>query len=125
MYARLAIASDAFDLRDLPMAVANSVHRALSEAVYVHGRLVFGSDSNVHSLVRAIMTGPGVPPDARIRWRETLLFLRERGRITVLNDPTFTPLEQVETLNDLRQCWSDSADVAVVGSTACEIFGIP
>src|SRR3954471_20295104 len=104
MYARLAIASDALDT-GLPLAVANVLHRAFVEEVQAHGRLVFGGDPEVSALLRAITSGPGLPPNARAQWRETLLLLRQNKRITVLNHPEAIPLAEITNLADLRKQW--------------------
>jgi hypothetical protein len=125
MYARVAIASDALDINELPLPAANALHRALTREMRAHGRLIFGNDLEVQSLLNAITSGPGLTPDARAEWRETLLLLRRTKRITVLHETNATPLADVTTLSDLRKRWGPSTDLAVVGQGSCAPLGVP
>ena len=125
MFARVAIASNALDTNDLPLPVANVLHRALIHEMRAHGRLVFGSDPEVQSLLKAIATGPGLTPDARTEWRETLLLLLKAKRITVLHEADRAALADVTTLIDLRKWWGPSTDLAVVGHASCAPLGVP
>ena len=123
MYARLAVASNAVQTDGLPVAAANLVHASLLEQVNAHGRLIFADDPEIHALLRAIKSDEGIPPDARKRWIETLVRMRQLGRIQILHRSG--ALADVRDLVQLRADWGLCADVAVVASEACAALGVP
>ncbi|MEU4421496.1 hypothetical protein AB0F81_12785 [Actinoplanes sp. NPDC024001] len=124
MYARVAIASNALPTPGLPAAVANALHQAAVEGLHAHGRLVFGSNGDAVELIKAVQSGPGLPPDARRRWSEMLIHLAKIKRITI-SRPDTVPVASINALADLRQHWGGHADVAVVAAEACEPLGVP
>ncbi len=124
MYARVAVASDALDTGSLPLPVANAIHVSFMQDLQAHGRLIFSEDSEVAALLDAIRSGPGLPPDARSRWRETLACLAKNKRIRVLHQAGATPLASVRTLEELRRQWATDADIAVIAVENCSPLGV-
>ncbi|WP_406071151.1 hypothetical protein [Micromonospora sp. NBC_01638] len=124
MHAQVAIASNALDTSSLPLDAALTIHRFFMDRLQAHGRLVFADESDTHDLLRAVTSGPGLPPQARILWREVLATFVKSRRVSV-REPNTKPLAQVADLIELRRNWSGSIDVAVVNTAACPVLGIP
>jgi hypothetical protein len=125
MHARVAVASTALDSGNLPVPVANAIHRGLMEEISAHGRLIFSDDPEVSDLIRAIKKGPGLPPDARKMWIETIIHIKNHDRISVRKPPGIARLAAVRALDDLCQEWGPTTDVAVIASEACSRLGVP
>ncbi|MEU1398391.1 hypothetical protein ABZ403_20335 [Micromonospora zamorensis] len=124
MHAHVAIASDALDTSSLPPDAALTIHRVFMDRLQAHGRLVFADESDTRDLLRAVTEGPGLPPQARVWWREVLATFAKNNRVSV-RQPNTTPLAQIANLVELRRNWNGSVDVAVVATTACAVLGVP
>lgn len=123
MHANVTIATDAFHLPGTPDPAALTLHRALVRRLRAHGRMVFASDADQAEVLRAIRSGPGVPPQARVWWTELLVTFAKEHRSSVRR-PSGIPLQRAGSLDELRASWQDSADVAVVSAAACPALGI-
>lgn len=125
MRARLTIAPQALGFGPLPLPAANLVHRTLLENIWIHARLVFSGDDHVKELIQTVKSDPTLPPDARKLWIETLIDLRQQGRITVRPADDATPLADVRTLEELRSAWGPYVDIAVIPDSSCAALGVP
>ncbi|KAB1925786.1 hypothetical protein F8280_10935 [Micromonospora noduli] len=124
MHAQVAIASNALDTASLPPDAALTIHRVFMDRLQAHGRLVFADDMDARNLLRAVTSGPGLPPQARVWWGEVLATFAKNNRVSV-RQPSTTPLVQVATLAELYRHWNDSVDVAVIATAASAALGVP
>lgn len=124
MRARVAVASDALNTGHLALPTANLIHGTLLDLIDAHARLVFGGEGDIGDFLRALRTEGALPQDARTRWLNTLVRLRQQGRVSVLPE-TATPLASVAGLGELRQGWAEHADLAVISDAARAALGLP
>ena len=125
MLVRVSVASDSLSADNLPLPVANSLHRALLDDLHTHGRLVFAEDAEVMALIKAIRSGPGLPPDVRKGWEDILVHLKQTNRLLVLSRPETAPLASIRTIDDMHEQWGACTDLAIVSARACGPLGVP
>lgn len=125
MYARVAVASTALDMGPIQPHIANSLHGALVEALLAHGRLVFASNDEALTFVRALKGTVEIPQAARTRWEAMLIHLKQSGRVVIAQPPSETTLASVEAIDVLRAGWGGHTDVAVVAPARSAALGLP
>ncbi|MGO4342874.1 hypothetical protein [Pedococcus sp. 2YAF34] len=123
MIARIALSPGS--LNDLSVGedieATEALHELLLKAMQSHGALVLGTGADGTALLDQIRSQP---PAVRKRWEVVMSTLASSRRLVRRQPPCEVPLYEIAELAQMRQLWTDQADVIVVDGNRAQQYGI-